>query len=194
AMLVKGFNSPPSSSCGRLFDAVAALLGLRRLSSYEGQAAMELEALAKRAAGPNWRKAILPKAAPDSGDYQRDAAGCREIRSTDLVSMIIDGVQKNEPPARLALGFHTMLIAQITGLVGLLAEETGIDQVVLSGGSMQNSLLLEGLFHTLADRQLQVYTGSQLPVNDGAVSLGQIIIGGLRHVSRNSHAGNPGRG
>jgi hydrogenase maturation protein HypF len=193
-MLAKGFNCPPSSSCGRLFDAVAALLGVRRQNSYEGQAAMELEALAKRAAGANWRKAILPNAAPDPENYQRDAAGCREIRSTDLVSMIIDGVHKGMAPAGLALGFHTALIAQITGLVGLLAEETGIDQVVLAGGSMQNSLLLEGLFHTLADQQLQVYTGSQLPVNDGAVSFGQIIIGGLRHVSRNPHAGNPGRG
>ena len=194
AMLSKGFNSPPSSSCGRLFDAVAALLGLRRLSSYEGQAAMELEALAKRAAGSSWLRTILPKAVPDSGDYQRDAAGCRQIRSTDFVSMIIDGVQKGEAPASLALRFHTMLIAHITGLVALLAEETGIDQVVLAGGCMQNSLLLEGLFRTLADRQLQVYTGSQLPVNDGAVSFGQIIIGGLRHVSRNSDAGDPGRG
>ena len=87
-----------------------------------------------------------------------------------------------------------MLINGITRLIENLALQTGVRKVVLSGGCMQNSLLLEGLFHTLKSIQLQVYTGNSLPINDGAISFGQTIIGGLLHVSRNSNAGDQGPG
>ena len=83
-----------------------------------------------------------------------------------------------------------MLIISITKLIEILSLQTGIRQVVLSGGCMQNSLLLEGLLHTLNSKHLEVFTGNLLPLNDGAISFGQTIIGGLRHVSRNSNAGD----
>jgi len=79
-----------------------------------------------------------------------------------------------------------MLIQSVSKLVEHLAKETGIQQVVLSGGCMQNSLLLEGFSSLLKQKDLEVFTGNALPINDGAISIGQAIIGGLRHVSRNS--------
>lgn len=75
-----------------------------------------------------------------------------------------------------------------------LAAATGLCQVVLAGGCMQNGLMLEGLFRSLKAQKLQVYTGEALPINDGAISFGQAIIGGLQHVSRNTHESDEGRG
>jgi hydrogenase maturation protein HypF len=191
-MLEKKFNSPLSSSCGRLFDAVAALLGLRLRSSYEGQAAMELEALARTAAGPDWLNRSLPTWRERSGVFLHLRHGKWEISSREFVTVLLAGLAAEEAVPLLALRFHTMLIAAIAGLVERLAAATGIRRIVLAGGSMQNSLLLEGLCHSLAS--FEVYSGARLPVNDGAVSFGQAIIGGLQHVSCDTNAGHPGRG
>jgi hydrogenase maturation protein HypF len=190
AMLTGNFHSPPSSSCGRLFDAVASLLGLRQKISYEGQAAMELETLAKRARTSGWLTQLSPKSPTAISRFLIESQGKWEISSSEFVRMIMDGITRAEPAAIIALRFHSLLISSITKLIENLAQQTGIRQVVLSGGCMQNSLLLEGLFHTLHTIHLQPFTGNVLPVNDGAVSFGQTIIGGLRHVSRNSHEGN----
>ncbi len=192
AMLARGFNAPASSSCGRLFDAVAALLGLCPTISYEGQAAMELEALAQSAAGPAWLPEELAAWRQREELFLHRRDGKWEISSPEFVSVLLDGMARRQPTATLALRFHSMLIAAIAGLVSRLSGQTGIRRVVLAGGCMQNSLLLTGLFHSLQDYQL--YTGNRLPVNDGAVSLGQTIIGGLRHVSRDTDAGDPDRG
>jgi hydrogenase maturation protein HypF len=189
AMLLAGFNSPLSSSCGRLFDAIAALLGIRQHISYEGQAAMELETLAKKHWTRAWAKNILPNSHRDILPSLRDKNGKWEICSAEFVKRIITGVGKGESNAALALQFHTLLIGSITGLVENLSLQTGLDKVVLCGGCMQNSLLLEGLLHCIQDIGLNVFTAISLPQNDGAISFGQAIIGGLRHVSRNSHAG-----
>ncbi len=190
SMLEAGFNCPLTSSCGRLFDAVAALLGIRRKISYEGQAAMELEALAKKGRGPSWHEDILPNSHSNLPAFLNLREGKWEISCPEFVKLVLDGISRGEAPATIAWRFHSVLISSITMLLGILSQQTGIKQVVLSGGCMQNSLLLEGLLHALTSIHLQVFTGNMLPVNDGAVSFGQTIIGGLRHVSRNSHEGN----
>ena len=190
SMLINGFHCPPTSSCGRLFDAVASLLGLRQKISYEGQAAMELETLAKRARTPSWIEQLSPKSHNGISRFLTESGGKWEISSPEFVKMVISGINRGDTPPVIALRFHSLLISSITRLIENLAHQTGTRQVVLSGGCMQNGLLLEGLSHTLKDIQLQTFTGNQLPVNDGAVSFGQTIIGGLRHVSRNSHEGN----
>lgn len=190
SMLVNGFHSPPSSSCGRLFDAVASLLGLRQKISYEGQAAMELETLAKRARTPSWLTQLLPKSPINISRFLIEKNGKWEISSPEFVRLILNGMARGDAASVIALRFHSLLIGSITRLIENLAHQTGTRQVVLSGGCMQNSLLLEGLFYTLKEIHLQAFTGNLLPVNDGAVSFGQTIIGGLRHVSRNSHEGN----
>lgn len=194
SMLAGNFNSPLTSSCGRLFDAVAVLLGIRQKISYEGQAAMELEALARKGRSLCWRKDILPNSHSDLSAFLRLTEGKWEISCPEFVKLILAGIAGGEPPAEIAWRFHRQLIDCITRLLEILTRQTGISQIVLSGGCMQNSILLEGLLHTLTSLNLQVFTGSLLPVNDGAVSIGQTIIGGLRHVSRNSHEGNQRRG
>jgi len=82
-----------------------------------------------------------------------------------------------------ALRFHSWLITRISLLVEKLAGGTGITTVVLSGGCLQNELLLDGLLFSLSRRGLSVYSGIQIPHNDGGISVGQAVIGGLQHVS-----------
>ncbi len=190
AMLANGFNAPLTSSCGRLFDAMAALLGVRRRISYEGQAAMELEALAKRIRTESWLTDIMLNSHTSTTNLLTEKNGKWEICSAEFVKIILAGIKKDVSRSALALQFHTMLVNSITRLIEILSLQTGIRKVVLSGGCMQNSLLLEGLLHTIENIQLNVYTGESLPLNDGAIAIGQTIIGGLRHVSRNSHAGD----
>ena len=190
SMLENSFNSPLTSSCGRLFDAIASLLGLRQTMSYEGQAAMELEALAKMALTDNWLDELAHNSHTSYHNSLHNNGGKWEISSIEFVKMVVDGVQRNHNFSRHALDFHLMLIQSVSQLVEHLAKETGIQQVVLSGGCMQNSILLEGFISLLKLKDLQVFTGNALPINDGAISIGQAIIGGLRHVSRNSDESN----
>ncbi|MGB3211296.1 MAG: carbamoyltransferase HypF [Desulforhopalus sp.] len=190
SMLTGGFNSPLTSSCGRLFDAIASLLGVRQNISFEGQAAMELETLARRAGTSSWLDDILPNSHTNSLPLLRENNGKWEICSAEFVKRIVDGISRGEAASSLALQFHAMLISSITRLTEKLSLQTGIHHVVLSGGCMQNSLLLEGLLHTLNSIHLHVYTGKALPPNDGAISFGQTITGGLLHVSRNTNAGD----
>ena len=86
-------------------------------------------------------------------------------------------------PPEIALSFHCWLISCISRLVEKLSETTGIKQVALSGGCMQNGILLEGLIFTLTELGLQPFTGARIPINDGGISVGQAVIGGLQHVS-----------
>ena len=182
-MLKNNFNSPLTSSCGRLFDAVAALLGIRQRISYEGQAAMELESLAKMAVTGSWPDEILTDQYKSSPYPLIEKDGGWEINTQECIKAVLTDLNKNENVSVIALKFHGMLITTITELIEKLSHQTGIDRIVLSGGCMQNSLLLEGLSHTLARKSLKVYTGEMLPVNDGAISFGQAVAGGLQHIS-----------
>ena len=190
AMMINNFNSPLTSSCGRLFDAAASLLGLCEKNSYEGQAAMELESSARKAVTESWLDKILPN--QDSSCPPSILKNDRiwEISSAQFVKLVVDGLARGENSSSIALDFHLMLINTLTELIRKLSRTTAIDRVVLSGGCMQNSLLMEGLCRTLKSINLKVYTGETVPVNDGAISLGQIITGGLQHVSSNSHENN----
>ncbi|SHO48217.1 carbamoyltransferase HypF [Desulfopila aestuarii] len=191
-MLANGFNTPLTSSCGRLFDAIASLLSIRQHISYEGQAAIELEALAKQAATSTWFNDIPAFSELKTPTLLCEKGGKMEICSTEFVRLALAAQAGGNSAGQAALLFHFQLIATIAELVARLARMTGIRQVVLAGGSMQNSLLQEGLLRTLKTKDLQIFTGMALPVNDGAISFGQTIIGGLQHVSRNTHAGGKG--
>jgi hydrogenase maturation protein HypF len=187
-MLTGGFNSPLTSSCGRLFDAIASLLDVRQYISYEGQAAMELETVAKRKRSSSWAKDILPNSHTDISSFLKEKNGKWEICSAEFVKRVLEGIGRGETQSSIALQFHEMLISSITRLIEILSLQTGIQKVVLSGGCMQNGLLLEGLLYTLKNKHLHVFTGKLLPQNDGSISFGQTIIGGLLHVSRNTNA------
>ncbi|WP_167495626.1 carbamoyltransferase HypF [Desulfosediminicola ganghwensis] len=191
-MLEKDFNTPTTSSCGRLFDAMAAILGVRHTISYEGQAAIELEALARTAATNTWYHQIP--------DFQRLAGNpplCKkgekwEICSSEFVTLALQAQAQGLSRAGIALQFHLQLISCICELVERLSVTTAVRNVVLAGGCMQNSLLLEGLQRKLTAKKFAVFTGENVPINDGGISLGQIITGGLQHVSRNTHEGCQG--
>jgi hydrogenase maturation protein HypF len=89
----------------------------------------------------------------------------------------------------LARDFHRWLIASFAGVVQKIAKTSPIRTVVLAGGCLQNRIIMEGLFQTLEHNGFQVYTGEEIPVNDGGISLGQAVIGGLRYVSGSTHEG-----
>ncbi len=183
-MLESGFNTPLTSSCGRLFDAVAALLGLQLVSSFEGEAAMRLEASARQAVSDHWHDELLDRQEDWWQDLcYRENEQRWEIISSKFVKRMIDERDSGGNGPVAALRFHSWLITRISLLVEKLAGRTGITTVVLSGGCLQNELLLDGLLFSLSRRGLSVYSGIQIPHNDGGISVGQAVIGGLQHVS-----------
>ena len=189
-MIKNDFNSPYTSSCGRLFDAIAALINLRLHCDHEGHAAMELETLAMNSYSQEWFSRLDRVITKPESSFLRQKDGKWEIISTEFVKMVVDSTAKGFNVSQIALDFHLELIGAITKLAIKLSVQHDTDKVVLSGGCMQNRLLIEGLFYTLEKVGLQVYTGEKVPVNDGGISFGQIIIGGLQHVSRNSNEGH----
>jgi hydrogenase maturation protein HypF len=182
AMMESGFNTPLTSSCGRLFDAVAALLGIRLESDFEGQAAMELETLARHCE-PSTRN-------DEKAEEPVEHNGLLIMDSSRFIRRMLRDLQGGRLVPQLAMGFHHWLIASLVVTINRLAATSGIRTVVLSGGCLQNSIIMEGLFQALEQEGFQVYTGQEVPVNDGGISLGQAVIGGLRYVSGSTHAGH----
>lgn len=190
AMLKGDFNCPITSSCGRLFDAVSSLLGICQEMSYEGQAAMELEDQARRILRDDWKDTIL-LATVEAEPFLLDGDDRKwEVDSLALIKNVLDDIEAGKKTGEISLNFHLSLIRAITSLIVILVKEKEIDRVVLSGGCMQNSIMLEGLRHCITNNNIQVFTGENIPINDGGISLGQTIIGGLQHVSRNSNESN----
>ena len=160
-MLRSGANSPPTSSAGRLFDAAAALLGVRECASYEGQAAMELEALAAHW-GPEPARSGLYRIADGNG--------------LDLLALM-DVLERENEPARGAALFHAVLVDALAQWVLRAAKTAATRRVALAGGCFLNRVLAGGLRGRLRDKGLHVYQARQVPPNDGGISLGQAWIG-----------------
>ncbi len=182
-MIESGFNSPLTSSCGRLFDGLAALLGLCRVSTFEGQAAMQLEACARQALTSGWNDVLIDETSGAEDFLRQENTQRWEIISSEFVKKAREDISSGINRSVIALQFHSWLISCLSRLVEKLSVETGISDVVLSGGCMQNTILLEGLLFNLNELGLRPYTGTQIPINDGGISVGQAIIGGLQHVS-----------
>ena len=191
SMLENNFNSPVTSSCGRLFDAVASLLGICQKMSYEGQAAIELEDQARRSLRSNWKTELQLLDLPIQSFLLDGKEKRWEISSTELIKTVLHEIKRGSKPSDISLKFHFLLIKSITELVLIFCANTQLNQVVLSGGCMQNAIILEGLQHCLTEHNIQVFTGENIPINDGGISLGQTITGGMQHVYRNSHESNP---
>ncbi len=162
AMIKQGLNAPLTSSMGRLFDGIAALVGLRHTVAFEGQAAMELE----MAAGPE-----------DAGRYDVDwqPSDSIKIPTTPIVQGVVADLQRAADAALVSRKFHTTLVHLFTDLCLYLRRETAIDQVVLSGGSFQNAILTEELTRSLTTAGFSVYTHRLVPPNDGGIALGQAV-------------------
>jgi hydrogenase maturation protein HypF len=166
-MLERGLNSPVTSSCGRLFDGVAALLGVRQTMSYEGQAAIELEGLAERGApgGPY----PMPVAAGD---------GALWLDWGPLVTALLADLLAGRTVADSAATFHLSLAVGTAALCRQIRMQSGLDRVVLSGGVFQNRLLSEEVVSLLAADGFQVFCHRLVPPGDGGLALGQAIIAG----------------
>jgi hydrogenase maturation protein HypF len=156
-----------TSSAGRLFDAVAALLGLRTRITYEAQAAIELEAAA----------AGQPLAGP--GGYELAVAG-GVLDPTPLIATIVAERDAGTPPAEIAAGFHAGLGRGVAGAAATAAAENGLDTVALSGGVFQNARLTAVVAGELEAAGLRVLIHRLIPPNDGGISIGQAAIAARR--------------
>ncbi len=162
-MISKKINTPDTSSCGRLFDAVAALLGAGNRVSYEGQAAVKLEAMARQATG-----------SANVGDFGIHLAGDYfNLSIKPVLERIFEAVQSGAEPKKIARGFHESIIRACRTVTIQAARKSRISKVVLSGGCFQNAILLSQLRLQLKAEGLDVYTNQQVPANDGGISLGQ---------------------
>ena len=162
--IAQGLNAPLATSMGRLFDAAAAVIGLRRHVSYEGQAAMELESLAGRRPGTEYPCRIL------------EAGGRLVLDPLPLLAVLGSRGMRGADPADLAADFHASIAWASTRLILRLAESAGLGTVALAGGVFQNARLLESMQGRLAGCGLRVLTPRQLSPNDGAISYGQAAV------------------
>jgi hydrogenase maturation protein HypF len=159
--LEKNLNCCDTTSCGRLFDAASALLGLCAQPTFEGQAAMQLEAVAK----PTKSSLLLP---------ERDDA---VIDGFAIIRTLADRLDHGDDVSELAFMFHDALAREISRLCKAASSDHNIDVVCLSGGVMQNSLLVSLLDERLRAIGLKVFKQRQVPPNDGGIALGQSIVG-----------------
>jgi len=159
-LILKGVNSPLTSSCGRLFDAVASLAGICHVSDFEGQAAMALEFAA-------WRSA-------DDAFYEMRLDCSRSPAVLDwepAVRSLIDDLGAGREPALVSRRFHNSMIE---GLIRTV-RHAGTGPVVLTGGCFQNRLLLSGAIRRLREEGFEAYRHVLVPTNDGGISLGQAL-------------------
>lgn len=163
-MLAKSVNVPLTSSMGRWFDAAAGLLGIASHASYEGQAAMQLEALAQQ----------YGRVEPAGEGYRIDAAG-----NLNLLPLLESLVDERDVAYGAAL-FHATLTAALSEWIRTAARQQSLQQVVLNGGCFMNGILREHLRSALGNAGLQVSVPRQLPPNDGGLSLGQAWVAHCR--------------
>lgn len=165
AMIAHGLNTPRTSSMGRLFDAVASLVGVRDDALYEGQAAMELEAIADVSAKGAYRF-----------DLAGDADGGVMVDSAPVLAAVLDDIAAGEPAGAVSMRFHRAVVAAIVEACVRLAPPLGLSRVALSGGVFANRLVVAGAVRGLAEAGLTPLTHRSLPANDGGVSFGQAVV------------------
>jgi hydrogenase maturation protein HypF len=175
-MLQQRLHSPLCSSVGRLFDAIASLLGLAQRCSFEGQAALRLEAAA-RAALP----AVPGRLAPAAAAYTVAICpgGHGEPWLLDwqpLLEAVLHDLAVDRPVEAIALAFHQALAQLLPALAGQL----GVKRLLLAGGCFQNRLLLELAVECLADAGIEALWPQRIPCNDGGLALGQLLAAGWR--------------
>jgi hydrogenase maturation protein HypF len=155
---------PQTSSCGRLFDAVSSLVLNRTHVSYEAQAAIALEAVCDT----GLRFGAYPLSFVDSRPIQID--------SRPLILALAEDLRHNVAASVMSSRFHLGLIQALAETTQRIAENSGIRQVCLSGGSFQNAILAHGLERQLLHAGLRVYKHTQVPPGDGGLSLRQLLI------------------
>ena len=181
-MLRRNINCPATSSCGRLFDAVAAQLGLCLSTSYEGQAAIRLEDAASRAPG------LVRQALEGTASHKAVAQmvwpvgiasrqGLLEMDSAGLFALVAQAQAQGMDACEAAARFHLSLARALATMAGRAARKLGVTAVGLSGGVLQNATLARLLPLALAEQGLTALTHHELPPGDGGLSLGQAVWG-----------------
>jgi hydrogenase maturation protein HypF len=167
-VLAAGINCPLTSSAGRLFDVVAALLGLADEITYEAQAAIRLEAVADPAAGAAYPFAVAVDTTPWRIDFGPTIAAVLADRG------------RGAAVATIAGRFHRTVAAALLDVCCFLRERRELETVVLSGGVFQNELLLRLMVEGLRRRAFAVFTNTLVPPNDGGLALGQVAVASAR--------------
>jgi hydrogenase maturation protein HypF len=162
-MITKRVNSPDTSSLGRLFDGVAAIVGLRNYVAFEGQAAMELEMTAEGVADGIY-------------DFEWLKAENIQIQTGPIIRGVVNDLQNGVAASLISARFHGTLIRLFSELSEIIREKNGLNRLVLSGGVFQNSLLLAGLISALEKKGFEVFSHRLVPTNDGGISLGQAVV------------------
>ena len=157
-------NSPATSSCGRLFDAVSALAGVRQVVTYEGQAAIELEMASDPTVSDEYPLPVV------------DGPNGFLLDHRPLLRAVVTDVAAGAPASLVSARFHNALAASIGAACRRVRAERGLIRVALSGGVFQNTLLLARTVARLRDDGFAVYTQHQVPGNDGGIALGQTVI------------------
>jgi hydrogenase maturation protein HypF len=168
SMAGRRVNAPLTSSAGRLFDAVAALLGVRDTINYEGQAAIELEQITDTG---------------ERGRYQAtltSQAGELQVAGADFVRAAAEDLAAGIPVPIIAARFHNGVAASVVAVCGQIREQTGLGVVALSGGVFQNVLLTGRVVGGLERDGFRVLVHNRVPCNDGGISLGQAVVAGAR--------------
>ncbi len=168
-MMDRGVNSPLTSSCGRLFDAVAALVGIRQQVTYDAQAAIELEmAIANTGDNASYPFAVVS----EGGGWLIDAR--------PMFEALVGDVRQGLSAGAISRRFHNGLVEVFSRLGTLLRQRTGIERVCLSGGTFENVYLVERLMARLETDGFAVFTHTEVPAGDGGLSLGQAMVAAHR--------------
>jgi hydrogenase maturation protein HypF len=162
SMIEKNLNAPQTSSCGRLFDGVASLVGLRDRSSYRGQAAVELEM--EMGEGEDYYSVVIPR------------EGELIIPHAPIIRGIVTDLMEGMNRRTISRRFHNTLVRVFADACIELRNRRKLNRVVLSGGVFQNAFLLGQLEKILGELGFEVYTPSLVPANDGGISLGQTVV------------------
>ncbi|MGC8741338.1 MAG: carbamoyltransferase HypF [Candidatus Sumerlaeaceae bacterium] len=191
-MLETGLNAPWTVGAGRLFDAVAALLDIRQVCSFEGQAAMELECCAESLRGvPTYPLAWQNRTAPVRDVLwplppSPDDAGLSVVNVFDwspMIRAIIEDREHDEPRAKIAARFHATLVEVIVSMARRINKPT----IVLTGGCFQNRLLTEYACLRLEEERFHVFIHEKVPPNDGGIAVGQAVAAAFFLRKENSH-------
>ncbi|HQJ32585.1 MAG TPA: carbamoyltransferase HypF [Anaerolineaceae bacterium] len=155
-----GFNTPKTSSAGRLFDGVAALIGLHQQISYEAQNAIALETIAD----------------PDEQSSYDFPLENGQILVSPVIQAIVEDIKQKVAPAVISARFHNGLSACVVNVSQQIRSQTGLRQVALSGGVWQNKTLIRHTITALGESGFDVFWPRKLPTNDGGVSFGQALV------------------
>jgi hydrogenase maturation protein HypF len=163
AMMERGLNTIQTSSCGRLFDAVASILGLRHEANYEGQAAIELEMAALEGISQSY-------------PFEIDAGSPWQIDMRPAIERLVQDIQIKVSEGLMAAKFHNTLVGVVVAVCQRLRETDGLKLVCVSGGTFQNVYLLRRVGPALRDHGFKVYLNRKVPPNDGGVAFGQAAV------------------